>query len=87
MLLQSHQNYITVLPALPAAMPEGTIKGICARGGFEISMSWQGGRLSLLQVLSKAGGRLLLRYGDKTYMTETQKGEVLNFDANLSKQS
>lgn len=40
MLLQSTGKEIFLLPALPDAWPSGSIKGICARGGFEISMSW-----------------------------------------------
>ncbi|HNW55439.1 MAG TPA: glycoside hydrolase family 95 protein, partial [Bacteroidales bacterium] len=85
MLLQSHQEYINILPALPAALQEGTIRGICARGGFEFSINWKSGKLSSLQVLSKAGGRLSMRYGTKTYDEKTQKGEVLRFDENLEK--
>jgi alpha-L-fucosidase 2 len=85
MLLQSHQNYIAVLPALPAALPEGTIKGICARGGFEFSMRWTEGKLSSLQVRSKTGGLLSMRYGNLVYTSKTQKGEELHFDGTLKR--
>jgi hypothetical protein len=42
MLIQSHLNRIDLLPALPSALSRGGIKGVCARGGFELSFSWEG---------------------------------------------
>lgn len=85
MLLQSHQEYINILPALPGAFSEGKISGICARGGFEFSMSWEYGKLASLQVRSKAGGLLSMRYGDRVYTCKTQKGEELHFDGTLKR--
>ncbi|MBR5521848.1 MAG: glycoside hydrolase N-terminal domain-containing protein [Akkermansia sp.] len=46
MLLQSHAGQIELLPALPAAWPEGSVSGIRARGNITVSMSWQGGRVT-----------------------------------------
>lgn len=56
MLVQSTENEIRLLPALPDAWSEGSVRGICARGGFEISMEWENGALRSVIVLSKNGG-------------------------------
>jgi alpha-L-fucosidase 2 len=44
MLLQSHAEEIVLLPALPAAWPEGSFKGLCARGGLFVSANWRAGK-------------------------------------------
>ena len=75
MLVQSHAGYIELLPALPSALRDGTIKGICARGGFEINMQWRNGALQQATILSKAGGTCNLRYKGKTLKLDTQKGK------------
>ena len=85
MLMQSHMSEIHILPALPKALPNGEIKGVCARGGFELSFSWKEGELEKLEVLSKAGNKCNLKYQDKTISVETKKGESYSFDKELRK--
>jgi len=48
MLLQSHTKYIDILPALPDALPNGEVKGICARGGFVLDVKWAEGKISII---------------------------------------
>ena len=61
MLLQSHLQEIQLLPALPSKWNEGHIKGLMARGGFEIEMFWKDGKLTKAFVTSKAGNTCRLR--------------------------
>lgn len=85
MLLQSHLDAIDVLPALPKGIPSGHIRGLRARGGFELEFSWDGGKLSSLKVRSDAGYSLVLRYNGKIFSTPTKKGELLEFDGELTR--
>src|SRR5690606_4578463 len=69
MLLQSHLRdedgtpIIHLLPALPAAWPEGRIQGFRTRGGFEVDVEWDDGKLSGATIQSALGGPLRVRIG------------------------
>lgn len=61
MLLQSHDGAVHLLPALPDVWRKGKVSGLKARGGFEVTMEWEGNQLSEATVVSTLGGNLRLR--------------------------
>jgi alpha-L-fucosidase 2 len=61
MLLQSHLGEISFLPALPPAWPNGSARGLCARGAFEVDFSWGNSKFAAASILSKKGNRCILR--------------------------
>lgn len=75
MLMQSHMGFIHILPALPDAWSEGEVKGICAKGGFDIDITWKEGRPTEIIVKSKNGERCNLRYGNSTLSFGTKSGK------------
>lgn len=75
MLLQSHRGKIDLLPALPDAWPTGKISGLRARGGFEIDIQWQNGKLTEANILNLAQNRCTVRYGEKVIELNIPKGQ------------
>ena len=57
MLLQSHEDAIVLLPALPAAWTEGSVRGLRARGGYVVDFDWADGRISSYSVRTLSGAR------------------------------
>jgi alpha-L-fucosidase 2 len=80
MLIQSHQGFIELLPALPVAWNEGRVKGLVARGGFIIDISWKDGELSTANIHSTKGGICTVKYGTKTTEISTTPGGSFKFD-------
>jgi alpha-L-fucosidase 2 len=62
MLMQSHDGFIQLLPALPDEWSTGTFKGVCARGGFELDYSWDNKKITQFTILSKAGDVCRIAY-------------------------
>ncbi|KAI1169540.1 Six-hairpin glycosidase-like protein [Nemania sp. FL0916] len=78
MLLQSH-NVVHLLPALPSAIPTGSVTGLVARGAFVVDISWSDGALASATVTSQNGGTLALRVQDGNGFTvngETYSGPI-----------
>lgn len=83
MLLQSYDGYIYLLPALPDALPNGSVKGLKARGGFEIDMDWKNSKLTKLTIKSVLGGHARIRLAKDIQLKSktnfmTAKGENPN---------
>lgn len=83
MLLQSDNGQLNILPALPDGWPSGQVHGLCARGGYVVDMSWQGGRLDTLTIRPKFNGQCIVRYQGHTTTLATQAGKVYKLNDNL----
>lgn len=83
MLLQSHDNGMAILPALPSEWTEGEVKGLRARGGFEIDIAWSGGRLKQLTIRSLHGKTCVIRSEGLTVTLETTAGKTYTLDGKL----
>lgn len=73
MLLQSHQGYIELLPALPIEWPDGEVKGMVARGGFVVDMTWKNGKLLAARVYARNGGLCKIKYNTQLKSINTVK--------------
>lgn len=73
MLIQSHEEMIDLLPALPAEWSEGAMNGVCARGGFELNFSWKNNELTQIEVLSKSGKPCRIKVGKEARVFLNQK--------------
>jgi alpha-L-fucosidase 2 len=69
---------------LPGAWKDGNVTGLRARGGFEIDMAWNGGRLIAATIKSSAGGICHVYYAGKAIMLTMKKGESVRLDGTLS---
>lgn len=86
MLLQSHETFLEILPALPAALPEGSIKGIRARGGFELQVQWKDGKLLSLEVTSTYTKSCHLKYGKYAIRFPVERGKTYRLNGQLQLQ-
>ncbi|GAG31402.1 unnamed protein product [marine sediment metagenome] len=77
MLLQSHAGEIVLMPALPSAWKTGSVKGLCARGGFVLDMDWKDGALGSVTIQSRTGRECAVRYKDKTQKLKLKPGNKI----------
>jgi alpha-L-fucosidase 2 len=89
MLVQSQRHaddgspLIELLPALPAAWSEGSVRGLRARGGLEVDLDWNNGKLVQCRLRSTLGRPFAVQYGDTSERFTLEAGEEVALDANL----
>ena len=83
MLLQSHTGEIHLLPAHPRRWKLGYVKGLRARGGFEVNIYWKNSKLDKVSIKSTFGGPCQVRYGEKVVEFETEVGKKYDLDGDL----
>ena len=80
MLMQSSmvngQWAIELLPALPEAWKEGAVSGLCARGGFEVSFEWKGGKVRACQIKAKNNSTVTLLYNGQQKTVKLKAGQT-----------
>lgn len=78
MMLQSHENYVRVLPSLPSEWSEGEFTGLRARGGFSFDAQWKNGKATAFSVTSEHGGKIEVHTGDNIYNFDLAEGESVH---------
>jgi alpha-L-fucosidase 2 len=85
MLLQSQTGEIELLPALPGVWPAGRVTGLRARGGFEIEIAWDGGKLTGVRIQSVGGRKAVVRYGSRTAEIKLKPGKAVRLNSELQR--
>jgi alpha-L-fucosidase 2 len=74
MLVQSQHGVIELLPACPTAWSDGTVSGLCARGGYELSFSWHDGKVTECTVKARRNGIATLLVNGKEMKQKLKAG-------------
>jgi alpha-L-fucosidase 2 len=85
MLLQSHNGEIHLLPALPRAWPNGSVRGLRARGGFEVDIDWRERKLRRSTVRSINGTHCKVRYGERVVSLRLLPGGAARLNQELQR--
>jgi alpha-L-fucosidase 2 len=80
MLLQSHAGYLELLPALPSAWPDGSVRGLRARGGFEVDITWKDHKLVEAVIHSRLGNFCVMIYNRREIPVTIQAGESMRLE-------
>jgi alpha-L-fucosidase 2 len=83
-LVQSHAGEISLLPALPPQWPAGSVRGLRARGGYEVSIEWKNGKLSSAEISNRAGGSCTVRYGQRTTKVSVSPRQAARLNGELA---
>ena len=83
MLLQSHEDEIALLPALPPVWSVGSVTGLRARGGFTVEMHWAKGALTSAAIHSTNGTACQVRAGSKVAQVKLKPGETVHLNAEM----
>ena len=77
MLVQSHTGQVVLLPALPDVWKEGSVKGLCCRGGFVLEeLTWKDGKPATVKVRSTVGGKLNISWNGNDQSIDTKSGKT-----------
>ncbi|MFD1788337.1 glycoside hydrolase N-terminal domain-containing protein [Sphingomonas floccifaciens] len=80
MLVQSRDERIQLLPALPAAWAKGSIAGVRVRGGCSVDLAWEGGRPTSVMLHPTLSGRRVVRHAGRTHSVTLTAGRSLRLD-------
>ena len=79
MLIQSHNNQLVLLPAIPDAWRTGKVKGLKARGGLTVDMEWDNGKLVKATVYSSIDQTIKIKYNADVQNIDIKKGQTFPF--------